>query len=324
MLKTAEAVAIGHPDKICDQIADAILDSCLSKDPNTRAAIEVMGGHGELFITGELTTSAAMNEEAIRDIAKKIYAECGGDGDLEIHTAVAQQSVEIKRGVDMEGAGDQGIMIGYATSETPEMMPLEVVLARKLVRAMGARDGKSQVTLDEDKVATFLTSVCGDYPDELIKVAVQEIKPLLISNVTLDEAWERNPNGEWTLGGFAADTGLTGRKIVVDAYGPRIPVGGGAFSGKDATKVDRSGAYMARKIACDYIRKGAKEAQVAIAYAIGKPEPTATAALVDGKEEKITVYDLRPRAIIETLDLTKPQFLQTARYGHFGLGYKWD
>ena len=222
-----------------------------------------------------------------------------------------------------EGAGDQGIMIGYATAETPEMLPPEVMFARALARAMGARDGKSQVTIQGRHIASFITSVCGEYPHELFETA-KLLVPYLAPGKTLDDVWTKNPNGPWMIGGFAADSGLTGRKIVVDAYGPRIPVGGGAFSGKDATKVDRSAAYMARKVACDYIRKGAQEVQTAIAYAIGQAEPVMTKAIVDGKEETITGYDLRPRAIIEQLGLRKPQYLKTARYGHFGNNYAWD
>ncbi len=324
MLHTAEAVAIGHPDKVCDQIADAILDDCLTHDPHTRSAVELLGGHGKLFIVGELTTRAPITKKRTAEIARDIYKACGHDDELDIHVTLVQQSPEIAKGVDDEGAGDQGIMVGYATDETPELMPLEVVLARKLVRAMGARDGKAQVTVEKGKVTSFLTSVCGKYPSALAKVVKEDIAPHLARNVATKDAWTKNPNGPWTIGGFAADSGLTGRKIVVDAYGPKIPVGGGAFSGKDATKVDRSAAYMARKVACDYVRRGAHEARASIAYAIGQAEPVAAVIVVDGKEEKIKGYDLRPRAIIETLNLRAPQYLPTARYGHFGNSYTWD
>ena len=189
---------------------------------------------------------------------------------------------------------------------------------------MGARDGKAQVTVEHGKVRSFLTSVCGEYPNDLAAVVQNDIAPHLAPGVNAEDVWTKNPNGTWTIGGFAADSGLTGRKIVVDAYGPKIPVGGGAFSGKDATKVDRSAAYMARKIACDYVRKGAKEAYVSIAYAIGQADPVAASVTIDGREEEIVGYDLRPRAIIEQLDLRKPQYLETARFGHFGNGYRWD
>ncbi len=324
MLVTAEAVAIGHPDKVCDQISDAILDECLAHDPAIRSAVEVMGGHGKLFVVGELTTTHRLTVAKVKEIAQRIYKECGHDDALAMNVTLVQQSPEIGHGVDNDGAGDQGIMVGYATAETKNLMPLEVELARKLVRAMGARDGKAQVTMENGKVVGFLTSVCGKYTKAIKDVAEKEVAPYLKKGLTLENAWVKNPNGPWSIGGFEADAGLTGRKIVVDAYGPKIPVGGGAFSGKDATKVDRSGAYMARKVAADYVRKGAKEARAAIAYAIGQAEPVAAVVIIDGKEEKIKGYDLRPRAIIESLDLRKPQFLNTARYGHFGLGYLWD
>lgn len=324
MLHTAEAVAIGHPDKVCDQIADAILDECLAQDPHTRSAVEVLGGHGKLYIVGELTTRSHVSGPIMEDIAKRIYQETGHRDVLDIRATLVRQSPEIGKGVDEEGAGDQGIMVGYATRETEELMPLEVSLARKLARAMGARDGKAQVVVEDGKVRSFLTSVCGAYTDELLDVVEKELVPHLAEGVSLESAWTKNPNGPWSVGGFAADTGLTGRKIVVDAYGPKIPVGGGAFSGKDATKVDRSAAYMARKVAADYVRKGAEEATVFIAYAIGRPDPVSAVVRIDGREEPIRGYDLRPRAIIESLELRKPQYLKTARYGHFGNGYAWD
>ena len=324
MLHTAEAVAIGHPDKVCDQIADALLDECLSHDPGARCAIEVMGGHGKLFILGELTTRAELTDERVREIALATYRSVGHTDNLDINVTLVKQSPEIGQGVDKDGAGDQGIMVGYATAETPEFLPLEVVIARHMARAMGNRDGKSQVTIENGRVTSFLTSVCGEYPVELYDVVDKHIVPMLAPGISPESAWAKNPNGPWTIGGFAADSGLTGRKIVVDAYGPRIPVGGGAFSGKDATKVDRSGAYMARKVAADYVRLGAKEAKVSIAYAIGQADPVAAWAEIEGVEEKIHGYDLRPRAIIEQLDLRKPQYLKTAALGHFGNGYLWD
>jgi S-adenosylmethionine synthetase len=324
MLHTAEAVAIGHPDKVCDQIADAILDECLAQDPRTRSAVEVLGGHGKLYIVGELSTNARVSDRVMEDIARQIYRETGHTDELEVHATLVHQSPEIGAGVDQDGAGDQGIMVGYATNETEELMPLEVSLARKLVRAMGARDGKAQVVVEDGHVLSFLTSVCGEYPKELHTVAEHDISPHLSEGLSLQDVWTKNPNGPWSLGGFAADTGLTGRKIVVDAYGPKVPVGGGAFSGKDATKVDRSAAYMARKVAADYVRNGAKEAMAFIAYAIGQADPVSAVVRVDGREERITGYDLRPRAIIEQLNLRAPQYLTTARYGHFGNGYTWD
>lgn len=325
MLKTAESVAIGHPDKICDQISDAVLDACLVQDPHTRAAVEVLGGHGILTITGELTTRANID---IREIAERVYRSCGYEDNIGVTVNVALQSTEIGKGVDNEGAGDQGIMVGYATSATAEMLPLEVVLSRKLARAMGARDGKAQVTVDGGFVTAVITSVCNpDAKSEraLLKVMREDIAPIVKGGKRVSDIWMRNPNGKWTVGGFHADTGLTGRKLAVDSYGPSIPLGGGAFSGKDATKVDRSAAYMARRIAVDYLRKRkANEVFVHLAYAIGVPEPVMAVALVDGKQEQITGYDLRPCAIIKKLKLQQPQFQKTAEYGHFGNNFIWE
>lgn len=325
MIRTAESVAVGHPDKVCDQISDAILDACLEQDPHSRSAIEVLGGHGIITITGELTTNAYVN---MREIAKKVYAECGYHEEVGVTVNVVEQSPEIKQGVDNEGAGDQGIMVGYATNETREFLPLEVVLSRKLTQAMGKRDGKAQVTVDSGKVLSFITSVCGankEVNSKLEQVVKREIVPRLAPGVTLKKAWLRNPNGAWNIGGFSADTGLTGRKLAVDNYGPNIPLGGGAFSGKDATKVDRSAAYMARRIAVDYLKKRkAREVFVHIAYAIGVADPLMAVVTTDGKQEEIKGYNLRPRAIIKSLDLNKPQFRETAKYGHFGNGFAWD
>ena len=335
---TVEAVSVAHPDKVCDQISDAVLDVCLAQDPFTRAAIETLGGHGVITVTGELTTKAHVN---IRDVAKKVYQDCGYADGVGIVVNVVEQSPEIARGVDQDGAGDQGIMVGYATSETPEMLPLGVVLARKLVIAMGRHDGKAQVTMRDGKIDKILTSLCtsGDMSDvKLDDVVRDELARYLPDGDTppnlggvrggtrdLADVWLRNPNGTWTIGGFHADTGLTGRKLAVDNYGPMVPVGGGAFSGKDATKVDRSGAYMARRIAVDYLKKtGAREVVVHIAYAIGVAEPLMAVVSLDGVQEPVRGYDLRPRAIIERLDLRRPQFRETAKYGHFGRGFVWD
>jgi S-adenosylmethionine synthetase len=324
MIKTAESVSISHPDKVCDQISDAILDACLEQDPCARVAIEVLGGHGIITVTGELTTKAHIN---IRRIAEQVYRDCGYKENIGVTVNVVEQSPEIGHGVDNEGAGDQGIMVGYATDETPEFLPLEIVLARKLTKAMGAHDGKAQVTVENGKVISILTSVCNaDYSKEskLVKIVKKEIEPLLAKGLRLDDIWLQNPNGVWSVGGFDADTGLTGRKLAVDNYGPNIPLGGGCFSGKDATKVDRTGANMARKIAVDYLRKRkAKEVYVHIAYAIGVAEPTMATVTIDGKQENIVGYDLRPRSIIKYLGLNKPQFRETAQYGHFGNGFIW-
>jgi S-adenosylmethionine synthetase len=329
MLKTAENVTIGHPDKVCDQISDAILDECLRQDSNSRVAVETVGGHGKLFIIGEITSNAKFDAASI---ARSIYKEIGYNDDLDIIVNIVQQSSEIARGVDTGGAGDQGIMVGFATSDTDELMPLEHVLATKLVRKLEqvrqdkqsvfskilGPDGKAQVTLDKDGVDSVVLSTQHssdiDFEEFKQKIIDKIIKPIIpeFDNVYV------NPAGPWHVGGFAADTGLTGRKITADNYGPQIPVGGGAFSGKDPSKVDRSAAYMARQLAVDYLRKfNARQVLVKLAYAIGKAEPVMATAIVDGKIVEITGYDLTPRGIIYKLNLTKPQFLQRARYGFF-------
>jgi S-adenosylmethionine synthetase len=192
---------------------------------------------------------------------------------------------------------------------------------------MGKRDGKAQVMVEDGHVVSLLTSVCNaDYSSTspLVRMAQSEIAPLLKDGLTLEDAWLQNPNGNWTIGGFSADTGLTGRKLCIDNYGPNIPLGGGCFSGKDATKVDRSGAYMARRIAVDYLKKrGAKEVYVHIAYIIGVAEPQMAVVTIDGAQEKVAGYDLRPRAVIDFLDLRRPQFKETAKHGHFGHDFLW-
>lgn len=322
--KTAESVTPSHPDKVCDQISDAILDACLAQDPNSRCAIETMGGHGIITITGELTTNANIN---VREIAKNVYRDLGYRDSIGVTVNVVKQSVEIGKGVDNEGAGDQGIMVGYACNETEELLPLEVVLSRKLTQAMGKHDGKAQVTIKNGKVVKVLTSLCqsGDQSDvRLDEVFEKEILPHVDLTVKREDIWMRNPNGEWLIGGFEADTGLTGRKLAVDNYGPNVSLGGGCFSGKDATKVDRTGAYIARKIAVDYLKaRKAKEVFVHIAYAIGVAEPLMATVEIDGVQEEIKGYDLKPRAIIKFLNLQKPQFQETAKFGHFGNGFLW-
>jgi S-adenosylmethionine synthetase len=327
MIYTTESVTRAHPDKVCDQISDAILDAWLEQDPFSRVAIEAMGSNGLIVVAGELTTNAKINAQAL---AQQVYWDCGyTDDEVKLITNINQQSPEIKKGVDNDGAGDQGVMVGYACRETEELMPLGVILSRKLTKAMGQYDGKAQVTIDNGKIINIITSVCGTdgERDKNLELIIQKELAVYFSPAinNLADIWLKNPNGSWEIGGFRADTGLTGRKLVIDNYGPNIPIGGGAFSGKDATKVDRSGAYMARKIAVDYINKtDAREVFVHIAYAIGVAEPVMAVATLDGKQEKIKNYDLRPQAIIEYLELRKPQFQQTAQYGHFGNGFKWD
>ncbi len=318
MLRTAEFVSPGHPDKLCDRIADSILDVCLSQDENTRAAIEVMGGHKLISVTGEITTNAFVN---VQETVRKIVGEnCG------VQVNIVRQSPEIANGVDNGGAGDQGIMIGYACNENKEMIPHEAYLARSLNRYLYNKhpyDGKTQVTLKDNEVVALVASFQLTKTSELtqdIKDWAKEMN-LDISSIKLHV----NPAGEWNCGGFDADTGVTGRKLAVDNYGPRIPIGGGAFSGKDSTKVDRSGAYMARRIAVDYLRKNnAKEVFVELAYAIGVAEPVQATVTIDGVEEEVKGYDLTPKGIITALKLTKPIFEVTAQWGHFGNGFNWD
>ncbi|PIP86961.1 methionine adenosyltransferase [Candidatus Campbellbacteria bacterium CG22_combo_CG10-13_8_21_14_all_36_13] len=311
MKKTCEFVSPMHPDKICDRISDAILDAYLEKDPDSRVALETMGGHGCITLKGEITSFAEVDTDSI---VKRIV----GDG-FEIIKRISKQSPQIAQGVDSDGAGDQGIMVGFATSLTQSRMPLEYELARNLCREIFKvypYDGKTQVTIDGNSITTVVASFQNTNTVELEK--------LVRSLIKADEYYI-NPAGEWDIGGFDADTGLTGRKIVVDAYGPNVMVGGGAFSGKDATKVDRSGAYMARHIALKYLEKyNAKEVRVHLAYAIGKREALMKSAFVDDQEIEIEDFDVSPRAIISLLDLKKPQYEKTAEWGHFGNGFGWD
>ena len=317
--RTAESVSPKHPDKLCDQISDAILDAYLEKDPDARVAAETCGGHGVVFVTGEITSTAD-------DIdIEKIVHRIAGD-DIEVHTKIVKQSPEIANGVDTGGAGDQGIMIGYATDETPEMLPLEVVLSRKLNEFIYAKhpyDGKTQVTIAPDGTIDSIVASFQNVSQAELKELVEEF----IKENHLEGRLELhlNPAGDWHQGGFDADTGLTGRKLIVDNYGPRVAIGGGCYSGKDATKVDRSAAYMARKIAVDYLRnRHAHEVLVRLAYAIGKAEPLEKTVIIDGQPEEIEGYDLTPRGIINALDLKRPIYEETARYGHYGHAFPWD
>lgn len=317
--RTAESVSPKHPDKLCDQISDAILDAHLAADPDARVAVDVAGGHGTVFVTGEVTSRASVDVDSIvRRIA----------GDGEVINKLAPQSTEIAQGVDIGGAGDQGIMIGYACDETPELLPLEVVLARRLNQALYEQwpyDGKTQVTLDGDTIVAVVASFQHAPHNELQNVVEVWLDEQEIAPVADDAALHINPAGDWAVGGFDADAGLTGRKLAVDNYGPRIPIGGGAFSGKDPSKVDRSAAYIARKIAVDYLhQRGAHEVFVRLAYAIGHDQPLEATVIVDGAQEKVSGYDLSPNGIIATLQLKRPIYEQTARYGHFGHGFDWD
>jgi len=317
--RTAESVSPKHPDKLCDQISDAILDAYLEKDPTARVAAETCGGHGVVFVTGEITSTA--NDIDIEKIVKRI----AGDN-IEVHTKIVKQSPEIAQGVDTGGAGDQGIMIGYACSETPEMLPLEVVLARRLNQFIYAEfpyDGKTQVTLNPEGKLDSVVASFQNAPKAELEALIKQF--IVDKGLNPDAKIIANPAGDWTQGGFEADTGLTGRKLIVDNYGPRIPIGGGCFSGKDATKVDRSAAYMARRVAVDYLRKrNAREVFVRLAYAIGLAEPLEKTVIIDGQPEEIAGYDLTPAGIIKALNLRRPIYEPTARYGHFGEGFDWD
>lgn len=300
-----------HPDKICDFLADSLLDAYLEKDKDSRCAIEIMGGHDLIVINGEVSSKAEIvPEEVVRKIVGTKF---------KIISNLAKQSPEIARGVDLGGAGDQGIMRGYATEETKNLMPLEYELARNLCQKIFEKypfDGKTQVTLENKKVKTVVASFQNAPTKDLLP---------LVESILPAEEYLINPAGDWQIGSFDSDTGLSGRKLVIDNYGPEIPIGGGSFSGKDYTKVDRSGAYMARKIAVDYLKKyQAKKVFTKLAYAIGKPEPVMAVALVDGKEIEIKDYDLSPAGIRKFLKLDNFKFAESAKWGHFGQGFEWD
>lgn len=326
-MKTAESVTPNHPDKLCDRISDAILDACLRQDPMSRVAIETMGGHGIITITGELTTKAYVNvHEIVRTIVDEKYG---------IQTNIVQQSPEIANGVDTGGAGDQGIMVGYACDDNEALIPQELYLARSLCEHLYKGfpyDGKTQITLDDDGLVHTIVASFQNAPQQQLKNAVfgwvNENEDKVCEALTI----HINPAGDWNIGGFEADTGLTGRKLAVDNYGPQIPIGGGCFSGKDATKVDRSAAYMARKIAVDLLLKcSAKNVTVKLAYAIGVAEPVMVSARVEYSNGIImdrgwdfSSYDLTPKGIINFLKLREPQYEKTARFGHFGRDFTWD
>lgn len=338
---TVESVTSGHPDKICDQISDAILDECLREDPQSRVAVESFGSHGILMLGGEVTTRAKID---FAEIAGRIYRDIGHKNALSVITKIVSQSPDIAQGVAMGGAGDQGIMYGFATDETPEFLPLAVVKAHELAKGLEKLrrthrdfswlkpDGKTQVTLHNGKIKTVLVSCQHDK-----KIAQTDIQKLLAAHLigpvvgTLSRIEVLvNPTGKFVIGGFDADTGLTGRKIMVDTYGGLIPHGGGCFSGKDPTKVDRSAAYMARFAAKNIVARGlAKKCLVSVAYAIGRAEPLMVEAINEkGRNLNGLVkekFDFRPQAIIERLNLRRPIYLKTAAYGHFGkAGLPWE
>lgn len=336
---SVESVTEGHPDKICDQVSDAILDECLRQDPKSRVAMESFGSHGLFVIGGEVTTNAEFDAAKI---ASRIYRNIGYGDKLKIITNIVKQSSDIALGVDTGGAGDQGIMYGFATNETPEYLPKGVALVHKLTKGLSdlrktkkvkwlKPDGKAQVTTSNGKIKTILVSTQhakGISLEEIKKDLTQKlIKKIGIdANAMGDISGIEilvNPTGKFEIGGFFGDTGLTGRKIMVDTYGGLIPHGGGCFSGKDPTKVDRSGAYMCRFAAKNLVAQGyGKEILVSVAYAIGKADPLMLTAVNEKGQNLNKIiskrFDFRPRAIIEKLDLLKPIYQATASYGHFG------
>lgn len=336
---TVESVTSGHPDKVCDQISDAILDAHLAQDPMSRVAMESFGAHGQLVIAGEVTSDAEVDYEAI---GRQVYRDIGYEDELTVLTNVVKQSPDIAQGVDTGGAGDQGIMYGFATDETPEFLPAAIVNVHRLSSGLERLrredptcawirpDGKTQITMRDGKVVNVLVSTQHD-----AAVAQEEIRTTLIEKlirpIIQTDGVEifTNPTGSFIPGGFTADSGLTGRKLMVDTYGGLLPHGGGAFSGKDATKVDRSAAYMCRFVAKNLVAHGyAKQCLVSVAYAIGRAEPLMVEAVDENGASLaplLSQFDFRPQAIIERLGLRRPIFRQTAAYGHFGkVGLPWE
>ena len=352
-LFTSESVTEGHPDKIADNISDAILDAILKQDPTARVACETLVTTGLAVVAGEITTTATVNyKDIIRDTIHEIGyndASFGYDANTcSVIDAIGTQSPDIAQGVDTGGAGDQGLMFGFACNETPELMPMPIQLAHNLTRKLSEvrrdgtvpylrPDGKSQVSIEYRDGKPFrveavvISTQTADVDIEQIRKDVMEqvIKPVIPADL-LDEntKYHINPTGRFVVGGPMGDAGVTGRKIIVDTYGGYAPHGGGAFSGKDPTKVDRSAAYMARYIAKNIVASGlAEKCTVQLAYAIGVADPVSV--LVDthgtGKvdEDKLAeavrkIFALTPKGIIEMLDLRRPIFKQTARFGHFG------
>ncbi|MBI2327216.1 methionine adenosyltransferase [Candidatus Curtissbacteria bacterium] len=360
-LFTSESVCAGHPDKICDQISDTILDACLNQDPFSRVAVETLVTTNKVVLAGEVTTKAKVDfEKVARDVVKdlgyteEIYNFDYKNSSVEVY--IHEQSLDIALGVENFGAGDQGMMYGYACQETPQLMPLPITLAHEIAKAIDeARqsnlkylrpDGKSQVTVEykdshPKKVVKVITAVPHDPKVKSAKVArdIYEavVTPVLRKygfNVAFDD-FVCNGTGKWEIGGPASDTGVTGRKIIVDTYGAMARIGGGCFSGKDPTKVDRSGAYAARFIAKNIVaKKLARRCEVQLSYVIGKPRPVSksvetfgTNRVAIGEIEKFawSLLELSVKGILDGLNLRRPIYRQTAAYGHFGRpGFPWE
>ena len=323
MIRTAEFVSPGHPDKICDRISDKVLDYCIGLDPNARVAIETMGGHGSIYVNGEITMKSTTTIP-VPHLVEEVLETTDYLQSTQVN--IVQQSPEISRGVDTGGAGDQGIMVGYACDENDEYVPEEYRLSRSLCRHLYDKfpyDGKTQVTTRDDRNIFVVTSFQNvdrvTLHNEVSEWLKTEDYGLMLTHA--------NPAGDWTQGGFDADAGLTGRKLVVDNYGPRVPIGGGAYSGKDPSKVDRSAAYMARHIAVKELkRKGLQECYVYLSYAIGQKEPLQMTC-TDGNGNSWDIpsnYPVYPNEIIEFLDLKKSIYYETANWGAYGNGFKWD
>ncbi|HEX7368270.1 MAG TPA: methionine adenosyltransferase [Candidatus Saccharimonadales bacterium] len=359
---TSESVCAGHPDKICDAISDAIVDAALGADPNSHTGIETVAGANKICLFGEIKTTAELNFEKIaRDkIAELGYTDqaWGFGPESEFSNDIHLQSPEIAMGVDADGAGDQGMMFGFACDETPELMPLPIALAHALARKIDEvrisdelkwlrPDGKAQVTVRyEDnrpvaveKVVAAVAHAESESAEDVRKETIEKIIKPVLSKYKFDlpnsENIVINGTGLWHIPGPESDAGLTGRKIVVDTYGGYARVGGGAFSGKDPSKVDRSGAYAARYIAKNIVAAGlAKKCEVGLAYVIGQPKPLMqtidTFGTATVSEEKLYTFkdnliDTSVRGIIETLDLRRPIYSQTSAYGHFGKpGLPWE
>ncbi len=357
-LFTSESVTEGHPDKIADQVSDAVLDAILEKDPHGRVACETLTTTGLVFVAGEITTTCYIDiPRIVRQVIKEIgytHASFGLDyKSCSVITSIHEQSPDIALGVDKDGAGDQGMMFGYATTETPEFMPLPIVLAHKLTRQLAELrrdkvlpylrpDGKSQVTVEYEngtprKVKAVVISTqhspeveVEDIEDEIIEKVIKHCIPT--QYVDEEMACYINPTGSFKIGGPQADTGVTGRKIIADTYGGVGSHGGGCFSGKDPSKVDRSGSYMARYIAKNLVAAGILEkCEIQLAYVIGRNEPVSlmingfgTAKIPELEIEKVVRdnFDLSPSGIIKKLDLLRPIYRKTASYGHFGRSEK--